>query len=131
MADDDEQAIMMIRELFSFIPSNNMEEAPIKPCSDNIKREDEKLQTLIPADPNKPYNMLDLITSVADNHHFFEVQPHFAPNIVIGFAHLGAGLLGFLPINLRILPVFWTLIHQQKEPVLYASAMHSISQLLL
>ena len=96
MADDDEQAMMMIRELFSYIPSNNMEEAPLKSCTDDIRREDEKLQTLIPADPNKPYNMLDLITTVVDDHNFFEVQPHFAPNIVIGFARLGGRSVGIL-----------------------------------
>ncbi len=96
MADDDEQAMMMIRELFSFIPSNNMEEAPMKPCTDDIKREDEKLQTLIPADPNKPYDILDLITTVVDDHNFFEVQPHYAQNIVVGFARLGGRSVGIV-----------------------------------
>ncbi|MBU1014063.1 MAG: methylmalonyl-CoA carboxyltransferase [Bacteroidetes bacterium] len=96
MADDDEQAMMMIRELFGFIPSNNMEEAPIKACRDDVKREDEKLQTLIPADPNKPYNMLDLITTVVDDHNFFEVQPHYAQNLVIGFARLGGKSVGII-----------------------------------
>ena len=96
MADDDEQAMMMIRELFSFIPSNNMEEAPMKPCTDDIKREDEKLQTLIPADPNKPYDILDLITTVVDDHNFFEVQPHYAQNLVVGFARLGGRSVGIV-----------------------------------
>jgi propionyl-CoA carboxylase beta chain len=96
MADDDEQAMMMIRELFSFIPSNNMEEAPMKPCTDDIKREDEKLQALIPADPNKPYDILDLITTVVDDHNFFEVQPHYAQNIVVGFARLGGRSVGIV-----------------------------------
>jgi propionyl-CoA carboxylase beta chain len=96
MADDDEQAMMMIRELFSFIPSNNMEEAPMKPCTDDIKRADEKLQTLIPADPNKPYDMHELITTVVDDHNFFEIQPHYAQNIIVGFARLGGRSVGIV-----------------------------------
>ncbi len=96
MADDDEQAMMMIRELFSFIPSNNMEEAPMKPCTDDIKRADEKLQTLIPADPNKPYDMHELITIVVDDHNFFEIQPHYAQNIIVGFARLGGRSVGIV-----------------------------------
>lgn len=96
MADDDESAMMMIRELFSFLPSNNMEEAPLKPCTDDIRREDEKLQTLIPADPNKPYDILELINTVVDDHNFFEVQAHYAQNIVIGFARLGGKSVGII-----------------------------------
>lgn len=96
MADDDEMAMMMIRELFSFMPSNNMEEAPLKPCTDDIKREDEKLQTLIPADPNKPYDICELITTVVDDHNFFEIQPHYAQNIVVGFARLGGRSVGIV-----------------------------------
>lgn len=96
MADDDEMAMMMIRELFGFMPSNNMEEAPLKPCTDDIKREDEKLQSLIPADPNKPYDMLELITTVVDDHNFFEIQPHYAQNIIVGFARLGGRSVGIV-----------------------------------
>jgi propionyl-CoA carboxylase beta chain len=69
MADDDDQAIMMIRELLSYIPSNNMEDPPIHPNDDPIDRADELLQTLIPNDPNKPYDMKELIYSVIDIMH--------------------------------------------------------------
>lgn len=96
IADNDEAAMMMLRELFSFLPSNNMEEAPIKPCTDDIRRVDEKLQTLIPIDPNKPYDIHELINSVVDDHNFFEVQPHYAQNIVIGFARMGGKSVGFV-----------------------------------
>jgi propionyl-CoA carboxylase beta chain len=95
-ADNDEQALMMIRELMSFLPSNNMEDPPIQPCTDDIKRQDEGLQTLIPADPNKPYDMKELITTVADNHNFFEVMQHYAQNIIIGFARLGGRPVGIV-----------------------------------
>jgi propionyl-CoA carboxylase beta chain len=96
VADDDEKAMMMLRELFGFLPSNNMEESPVKPCADDIRREDEKLNTLIPLDPNKPYDMHDLITNVVDEHNFFEVQPHYAQNILTGFARLCGKTVGIV-----------------------------------
>jgi len=94
MADDDAAAMIMLRELMGYLPSNNMEDAPLRPTTDSIHREDEKLQTLVPADPNKPYDMHELITSVADDHNFFEVMPHFAKNIIIGYIRLGGRSVG-------------------------------------
>jgi propionyl-CoA carboxylase beta chain len=96
VAEDDAQSMMMIRELISFLPPNNMEDPPYKPCTDDIHREEEKLQTLIPADPNKPYDILILIESVVDDKHFLEVQPHYAKNIVVGFARLGGKPVGIV-----------------------------------
>ncbi|GAG10227.1 unnamed protein product, partial [marine sediment metagenome] len=96
MTEDDEQTMMMIRELISFIPSNNMEDPPIKPCTDDIHREDEKLQIIVPADPNKPYDMKEIITTVIDDHNFLEVMPHYAQNILIGFARLGGRPVGIV-----------------------------------
>lgn len=95
-AENDEQAMMMLRELMSFIPSNNMEEPPVKPCTDDLTREDPKLDEVVPVDPNKPYNMLEIITSVIDNAHFLEVQPYFAPNIIVGFARIGGKSVGIV-----------------------------------
>ncbi len=95
-ADDDEKAMMMVRELFGYMPSNNMEDPPIKPCLDDINREDEKLQTLIPEDPNKPYDMKEIITTVVDDHNFFEIMPYYALNIIIGFARLGGRSVGIV-----------------------------------
>jgi propionyl-CoA carboxylase beta chain len=96
MGSDDENTLMMIRELLSFLPSNNMDEAPVVPTLDPADREEEKLQTLIPADPNKPYDMHELIGSVIDDGHFFEVMPHYAQNIIIGFARLGGKSVGIV-----------------------------------
>ena len=96
IAEDDEHAMMMLRELISYIPSNNMEDPPFKVCTDDIHRIDEKLQTLIPADSNKPYDMKELITNVVDDHRFFEVQPLHAQNIIIGFARLGGRSVGIV-----------------------------------
>ena len=103
LAENDEQAMMMIRELMSFIPSNNMEDPPIKPCTDDIHREDERLQTIVPDDPNKPYDIKEIINTVVDEHNFFEVMPYFAQNIIIGFARFGGrpvGIVANQPANL-------------------------------
>jgi propionyl-CoA carboxylase beta chain len=95
-ADDDEQAMMKLRELLSFLPSNNMEDPPVKPCTDSAHREEEKLNDLIPADPNKPYDMNEIITAVVDDQNFFEVQPYYAQNIIIGFARLNGKPAGIV-----------------------------------
>jgi len=88
--------MMMLRELIGFLPSNNMEDPPVKPCMDDIHREDARLQDLVPADPNKPYDMRELITTVVDDHHFLEVMPHYAQNILIGFARMNGRPVGIL-----------------------------------
>jgi len=95
-ADDDEQAMMMIRELMSFLPSNNMEDPPKKVCTDDLERIEPKLDEVVPKDPNKPYNMFDIILPVIDNKHFLEVQPHYAQNIIVGFARIGGSPVGII-----------------------------------
>ena len=92
----EEETLMQLRELLSFLPSNNMEDAPIVPCSDDANRRVESLQTVIPEDPNQPYDIKDVIEPVVDNQYFFEVMPHFAKNIVIGFARLGGQTVGII-----------------------------------
>jgi propionyl-CoA carboxylase beta chain len=94
MGENDEQVIMMIRELIGYLPSNNLADAPVIPCLDDIHREDEKLQKLIPDDPNKPYDMRELIKTVVDNQNFYEVQPHYAENVLVGFARFGGRSVG-------------------------------------
>ena len=96
VAEDDNHAMMMLRELMSFLPSNNMEDPPMKPCTDNIRREDEKLQTFVPDDPNKPYDMKEIILSVVDDNNFFEVQQYYAQNIIVGFARLSGKPVGIV-----------------------------------
>lgn len=96
MAEDDEQAMMLLRDLISFIPSNNMEEAPVVPTVDPLDRESESLQSLIPVDPNKPYDIKELISEVVDEKNFLEIQPHFAQNIVIGFARFNGKSVGIV-----------------------------------
>ncbi len=93
---DEGETLMMVRELLGFLPSNNMEDAPVSPSFDPITREEEKLNTLIPEDPNKSYDIKELIESVVDEGHLFEVMPNFAPNVVIGFARLGGKSVGIV-----------------------------------
>ena len=89
LCDTEEETLMSIRELLSFLPSNNMEDAPMVPCTDDVRRADESLMSVIPDDPNMPYDIKNIIEPVVDNQYFFEVMPHFAKNIVVGFARLG------------------------------------------
>lgn len=93
---DEETTLMMVRELMSFIPSNNMEEPPAKICSDPEDRADASLNQVVPVDPNKPYDIKDIITKIIDDEHFLEVQPHYAANIVIGFARMAGKPVGIV-----------------------------------
>ena len=77
LSNTEEEVLMGIRELLSFLPSNNMEDAPKAPCNDDINREIESLQDVVPADPNIPYDIKDIIEPVLDDHYFFEVMAHF------------------------------------------------------
>ena len=95
-AKDDAECLSMIRELLSFMPSNNLEEPPRKTCSDPIDRADAALDTLVPAESNQPYDMKDVIQHVVDDGYFFEVQEHYAKNMVIGFARLGGKSVGIV-----------------------------------
>ena len=96
LAEDEEQALMMTRELCSFIPSNNREKAPIIPTNDPIDRVDEKMDKIIPEDPNKPYDIKDIINGIVDDEIFFEIQPYYAQNIVVGFGRMGGSSVGFI-----------------------------------
>jgi propionyl-CoA carboxylase beta chain len=91
---DDRSCLSLIRELLSFFPSNNMESPPRRDCQDPADRTDEKLDTIVPIESNKPYDMKQIITSVVDDHFFLEVHQHFAQNIVVGFARLAGRSVG-------------------------------------
>jgi acetyl-CoA carboxylase carboxyltransferase component len=95
-ASTEEEAMQMIKTLLSYIPSNNMEEAPRKECNDPIARMDDYLNEIIPEDPNKAYDMYNVISSIVDNGDFFEVQPKFAKNIIIGFARFNGQSVGIV-----------------------------------
>jgi len=93
---DDAECLSMVRELLSFMPSNNLEDPPRKVCTDPIDRLDAKLDTLIPEQSNMPYDMKDIITTVVDDGYFFEIHEHYAKNIVVGFARLNGKPVGIV-----------------------------------
>jgi propionyl-CoA carboxylase beta chain len=93
-ADDDRACLGLIRELLSFLPSNNVDDPPEGETTDPDDRRDEALDTIVPAAPNQPYDMLDVIRRVVDEGHVLEVQEQFARNIVVGFARLGGRSIG-------------------------------------
>ena len=96
MCRDDAECLSMVRELLSFIPSNNLEDPPRKACTDPIDRLDEKLDALIPDQSNMPYDMKDVIHTVADDGYFFEIHEHYAKNIVVGFSRLNGKPVGIV-----------------------------------
>ena len=94
MLEDEEEGIMIIRKLLSYMPSNNLEEAPITECSDPTDRMDDILNEIIPANPNMPYDMKDIIYTIADDAEFLEVHRHYAKNIIVGFTRMGGMSVG-------------------------------------
>jgi propionyl-CoA carboxylase beta chain len=94
--DDDAECIALIRELLSFMPGNNLDDPPRKPTEDPADREEESLDALVPASPNQPYDMLDLIHTIADEGYFLEVHQHYARNLIVGFARLGGRPVGIV-----------------------------------
>ena len=95
-ADSDEEALRITRELLSFIPSNNVDDPPYIPTADPAGRADAALNSLVPESSTQPYDIRDIINKVVDDEYFFEVQEHFAPNIVVGFARLGGNSVGIV-----------------------------------
>lgn len=96
VADSDEHALRMVRELLSFIPSNNMDDPPAGPTTDPADRVEEKLNSIIPESSNQPYDIREVINAVVDEGYFFEVHQYFAPNIVVGFGRLGGRSVGIV-----------------------------------
>jgi propionyl-CoA carboxylase beta chain len=87
-ADSDEECLALIRELLSFIPSNNLDDPPRLPPSDDINRVDPELDTMVPDNPNQPYDVRGIIASIADDGNFLEVHEEYARNLVVGFIRL-------------------------------------------
>ncbi|HEV8130704.1 MAG TPA: acyl-CoA carboxylase subunit beta [Acidobacteriota bacterium] len=95
-ASDDRSCLAMIRELFSYLPLNNMEDPPCYENSDSAERENPELDQLIPVDPNLPYDMKQLLRAVVDDHRFLEVQEAYAQNMIVGFARLNGRSVGIV-----------------------------------
>ena len=96
VAEDETEGLMLIRKLLSYLPSNNLEDPPITETSDPINRKEDALNELIPEDPNKPYDVKDIIYAVVDDAEFLETHSAFARNIVTGFAKLSGIPVGLV-----------------------------------
>ncbi len=95
-AESEADTLYLVREMMSYLPSNNMEDAPFKPGKDDNLRTEAALDTLVPDSPNKPYDIKDAIHLIVDDGNFYEIQENYAANIVIGFARLGGYSVGIV-----------------------------------
>jgi propionyl-CoA carboxylase beta chain len=96
MAHDDQECLATVRELLSFLPSNNLDDAPRKATQDDPTRADATLDTIIPSESNQPYDMVDVITRIVDDGYLFQVHEHYARNIVVGFARMSGRPVGIV-----------------------------------
>lgn len=94
--EDDKHCLLMIRELLNFLPSNNVDDPPVLPTTDSPDRIDESLNTFIPDNSKKPYDMKELIKIIVDESYFLEVQPSYAQNIIVGFARFNGRSVGII-----------------------------------
>ncbi|HEY4718424.1 MAG TPA: acyl-CoA carboxylase subunit beta [Anaerolineales bacterium] len=96
VADNEADTLFLIRKLLSYLPQNNLEDAPFRPSKDNPLRREDALNSIIPDDPSKPYNMKDVIRLLVDEGAFFEIHEQFGQNIVVGFSRLGGHVVGIV-----------------------------------
>lgn len=96
LAPTEEEGLTMIRELMSYLPNNNLEEVPTTVCNDPFDRLEDKLNTIIPDDPNHPYDMMEVIKAIVDDGKFLEVHERFARNIIVGFCRMGGASVGVI-----------------------------------
>ncbi|MBP2314007.1 acyl-CoA carboxylase subunit beta [Azospirillum soli] len=94
--ENDVEALLQLRRFIDFLPASNREKAPERPCTDPIDRDDLSLDTLVPENPNKPYDMKELILKTVDEGDFFELQPDYAKNIIIGFGRMNGTTVGIV-----------------------------------
>ena len=94
VAEDEQEGILLIRKLLSYLPQNNLEEPPLSVCLDPIERADDILNSIIPENPNKPYDVKEVIHAIADDQEFLEVHRHYAPNIVVGYVKFNGQPVG-------------------------------------
>ena len=96
VADTEANTLFLVRRLLSFLPQNNMEDPPFLPTDDSPLRRESALDSIIPDDPSKPYNIKDVICLLVDDAEFYEIQEDYAQNIVVGFARLGGHTVGIV-----------------------------------
>jgi len=92
--ENDVEALLMLRRFINFLPANNREKPPFRPTPDPAERDEYSLDTLVPGNPNKPYDMKELILKVVDDTDFFEIQPEYAKNIIVGVGRMAGHTIG-------------------------------------
>ena len=96
VAEDEKEGILLIRKLLSYLPQNNLEDPALVHCTDPINRLEDSLNSIIPDNPNKPYDVKNVINAIVDNNEFFEVHRHYAQNIVVGYARFDGVSVGIV-----------------------------------
>ena len=96
VGNNEAETLLLTRKLYSFIPQNNLDDPPVVECTDPEDRMDEELNEIVPENPNKPYDIKDVITRIVDHGDFFEIMPDYAQNIVVGFCRLGGKSVGII-----------------------------------
>jgi len=94
--ENDVETLLYLRRFLDFLPANNKEKTPVRPTTDPHNRAEPSLDTLIPDNPNKPYDMMELITKLIDEGDFFEIQPEYAGNIIVGFGRIEGSTIGIV-----------------------------------
>lgn len=102
-SDDEKSCLLLIRELLSYLPSNNLDEVPMVPTGDPVTRTEARLRTIVPENPRHPYDIKEIVESVVDDNYFFEVQKDYAANIVVGFARLAGRSVGIVANQPKVL----------------------------
>ena len=129
-AENEDDCIAQIRYLLGFLPSNNMEDAPLVDTGDDPTREDEGLNSLLPDNSNMPYDMKDVIAATVDNGEYYEVQPFYATNIITCFARFDGQSVGIIANQPKVMAGCLTSMHPTNLPVSSVSVMLSIFQSL-
>ena len=125
--ENDLEALNQVRRLVDFLPLSNREKPPVRPSFDAPDREEVSLDSLIPANPNQPYDMKELILKIVDEADFFEIAEGWAKNIVCGFARMDGQSVGIWPISPRSWRACWTSTRRARRAGSFASAMPSTS----
>jgi propionyl-CoA carboxylase beta chain len=94
--ENDVEALLMLRRFINYLPANNREQPPVRPTPDSPDRDEYSLDTLVPDNPNKPYDMKELILKIVDDYDFFEIQPDYAKNIIVGLARMAGSTVGIV-----------------------------------
>jgi propionyl-CoA carboxylase beta chain len=102
-AANDQEALLLVKKLLSYLPQNNLEDAPLLSCTDPVDRQEDRLHKLIHESPNKPYDMKEVVRLVVDDGEFLEIQPDYAQNIIVGFARLGGQSIGIVGNQPKVL----------------------------